>query len=143
MISVASLSVAGIGSVDFVNFLPPEGFLNNFKVAVEEEMDSAGVEGRRWRLISRQFEPFTVETVAAAGDHSQAVNLKTLYGSLRGELATLILISGGRSYLGRDVKIRSVIAMPVNGELVLSDGSITNAHCLATWSLVFTREGDD
>lgn len=143
MISVASLSVQAIGSADFTNFLPPEGFLNNFQVASEEEMEVAGVNGKRWRLRSLQFEPFTVETCAAAADFTQAVNLKRLYGLMRGELATLILVSGGRSYLGRDVKIKSVIAVPVNGELAMSDRSITAAHCVATWSLEFTREGDD
>lgn len=142
MISVASLSVQAVGSAEFVNFLPPEGFLNNFQVASEEEMESAGINGKRWRLRSLQFEPFTVETCAAAGDHAQAVNLKRLYGLMRGELATLLLTSAGRTYIGRDVKIRSVIATPINGELAMSDRTITAAHLVATWSLVFTREGD-
>jgi hypothetical protein len=145
MIEVASLSVAGIGAASFTNFLNAEGFINNFQIAQEEEMTSEGVAGRRWRLVSLQFEPFTVETVAAAANYAQAVNLKQLYASMQrsGALATLVLDAGGRTYIGRDVKIRMVTAMPINGELAMSDRTIADAHCLATWSLEFTQEGDD
>jgi hypothetical protein len=144
MIGVANLSVAGAGSASFVNFLPLEGFLNDFQTAAEEEMESEGIAGRRWRLVSLQYQPFTVETVAAAGDYAQAVDLKRLYGELQrsGGLATLVLEAGGRTYVGRDVKIRSVVATPINGELAMSDGTVVGAHCVATWSLEFTRESD-
>jgi hypothetical protein len=138
----ATISVTGVGAADLSAFLTQDGFLNMLEIVVEEELTTAGVRGRRWRTVSQQYPPFTAESTAPAADWGQAVNLKQLYESFVGQLCTLLVFSGGRTYIGRDVKIRAVAAVPVPGELADADRTIAPCHIVATWSFVFTREGD-
>ena len=140
---IATISVAGVGSITTVSFVTPKGFLDNFPQVTEEELTTAGVDGRRWRTIARQFPPFQAQTDSQCADFTQAVNLKRLCELFVGEVCTLTVAIGGRTYIGRDVHVLAVLAQPRPGKLVVAGGAASNAYLTATWSLVFTREGDD
>ena len=140
---IATISVTGVGAINAVSFITAKGFLDLFPLVTEEELTTAGVDGRRWRTISRQFPPFQAQTDSQCADFTQAVNLKRLCELMVGEVCTLTVSIGGRTYIGRDVHILAVMAQPMPGKLIVAGGSASNAYLTATWSLVFTREGDD
>ena len=118
------------------------GFLLDEPAAVEEELTTPGVDGKRWRIESYQHRPVVIETVAALTDFYSAVQQARQYHKAVGKLATVNLTSGDEDYVFESVHIVDVRPIPRPGRPVGGGASASSeAHLVALWTLQLTSFG--
>lgn len=107
---------------------------------MEEELTAEGVNGRRWRTIFDQFEPFTVETLADTTSYTLAVQLREKYRLSRGTFARLSLTASDYVMAFR-IHILDVQARCSPGRTV-GTGVTANATAviMASWTVVRVQE---
>jgi hypothetical protein len=134
--SLASINVSG-RSVQFLRFLTEEGFQSEQQEINEEELNTPGVDGRRFRTVFRQFETTTAETTQDCATYNDAKALKKLYQSFRGRNCILQVTAGGVVNVYPRVHISGVKALAHAGKVSGAGASSSSAAYVdATWSLV-------
>jgi hypothetical protein len=128
------------GRFDFLTAVTPNGSPLVEALHQEEELIVFGVNGRRWRTIYDQYEPFTMETSADTTSYTTAVTIREYYRLCRGRFAVLSLTASDYSSRFR-VHVMEVNARCMPGRTV---GANVTASAIAvivcTWTLVRVAE---
>lgn len=114
------------------------GFVEEQAAEAFEELTTPGVNGRRWRMIYKQFEPFTLYTVTEASTYAVACQYRNRAKLWTNLLVDLQLVISGSTYNFDDVHVNGVQATAVPGVLVASGSTGGAAHMVAIWNLVLT-----
>lgn len=132
----ASLRMTGGGSSETFTFLTlttDSGYVLDQEMIEEEVLETAGVDGRRFRTMFKQHSPTPTRTVAAAASFGDAVILANSYRKAKGRIGSLSITAGARSET-IVVHVREVDAQPRAGQVVGAAASSGNtAHVLCTW----------
>jgi len=113
------------------------GFLLDEPAAVEEELTTPGVDGKRWRIESYQHRPVVVETVAAVTDFFSATEQCRQYLKAVGQLAKVTL--SDLDLVFDSVHVLDVRPVPRPGKPVGGGASSdSDAHVVALWTLQLT-----
>lgn len=134
------MAVLIVGPYSFLAAAATEGgFLFQTAEVVEEKLTTAGVDGARWRTLSEQMLPATIEAVAEALSWQDAVSRADAYRAMKGSLVVVTWTAGGYTYRYKDVHVAGVDAKPVAGSVVGggASSSATN-HVRVTWVLETT-----
>lgn len=70
-----------------------------------EELNTPGVDGRRWRLVRRYFPDFTIETYADFTTYTNAITEARAYDAAIGKFCSLSWAAGGFTGAYANVKI--------------------------------------
>jgi len=102
--AVGTISYRG-QSLSFLNARTERGAPNTLPVIQEEELFTAGVSGKRWRTVFKQYEPTRLFTVIDCATYSDAISNKVLSETFKGALARLQVAIDGNTYVFRDVHV--------------------------------------
>jgi hypothetical protein len=139
MPNAGSLTFPGGTMYNFVAFATDVGWPMDAPDSVEEDLDTSGVNGRRWREIFQQHRPFTLSTLSECSDFNVAVNVSDdMRHSVRLQpFARLIARHPIRIEAFVNIKVRGVTPRPING--ILAGGSANmGATIRALWVLEST-----
>ena len=114
------------------------GAPNAIPVVQEEVLSTAGVDGKRWRTVFKQYEPTVLFTVTDCSTYAYAVSNKALAESFKGVLARLQITLGGTPYAFRDAHIEAVQATAFPGPAV-GEGATGLAHLTVFWTIIPTN----
>lgn len=115
------------------------GFLFDEPAAVEEELTTPGVDGKRWRIESYQHRPVVVETLAALVNFTSAIAQARVYHKAVGRLASVYVGIGSGSEQFTNVHVLDVRPIPRPGKPVGGGASTdSEAHVIALWTLQLT-----
>lgn len=126
----------------FLVVLSSEGIPLSSARLVEEVLEAAGVNGRRWRSMHRQFPVLNVQTLAEAATFSAAEDLATAYlaARLAHQTATLSIDAGGAVFAFSNVHVGPLDPLPISGQVSGPNaGASSLAHVRCAWSLELTR----
>lgn len=116
------------------------GFPSKRPMAVEEEIISPGVSGRRWRIMYEQHPAITAETVSEANNFLVAVDIAEAMRKAKGETATLSVTVDGISYRYKNVHISDVAPIPRSGAVVGGGAAASmNGHVVCRWTFELTE----
>ncbi len=124
----------------FLAVLSSEGVPLNQPRLVEEVLEAAGVNGRRWRSIHRQFPVLEVRTLAEAATFTAAEILARSYLSARLTSQTVImnLDAGGKAFSFPTMHCSGIDPVPQAGQVSgPAAGASSLAHVRALWRLEF------
>lgn len=114
------------------------GAPNAIPVVQEEALATPGVDGKRWRVIFRQYEPTQLFTVVDCVNYAYAVSDKALAESFKGKLVRLQVTLSGNTYAFRDAHVEGVAATAFPGPAV-GEGATGTAHLVVVWTIVPTN----
>lgn len=114
------------------------GAPNAIPVIQEEVLTTAGVDGKRWRTVFKQYEPTVLYTVIDCSTFAVAVSNKAVAESFKGALVRLQTTLGGNPYAFRDAHVEDVQATAFPGPAV-GEGATGQAHVVAVFTIVPTN----
>ncbi len=121
------MAVLTLGPYTFLSAQATEGgFLYATSERAEEKLTTPGVDGARWRTVSEQMLPATLDCVAESLSFQDAVARGDAYRNLKGTLVAVSWTAGGFTYRYKDVHVADVQAKPVMG-VVVGGGASTSA----------------
>ncbi|MBA3588515.1 hypothetical protein [Methylibium sp.] len=125
----------------FLAVLSSEGIPLNSARLIEEVLEAAGVNGRRWRTVHHQYPTLTVQTLAEAASFSAAETLARAYlaARLAHQIATLSIDAGGATFTLPRMHVGDLLPIPGAGQVTgPSAGAASMAHVRCAWSLELT-----
>lgn len=125
-------------SMSFLVARSDQGGPNFAPVAQEEVLETPGVNGRRWRVVFRQYERMRMVTITDCTNYADALEKKELAESFRGKLVRLEQEISLSSYAIINAHVEAVEAIAFPGPAV-GNGATGTAHLLTTWSIVPTE----
>jgi hypothetical protein len=125
-------------SISFLVARSDQGGPNFEPVPQEEVLETPGVNGRRWRVIFRQYERMRFFTVTDCTNYADALDKKELAESFKGKLVRLEQSIDVASYATKDAHVEAVEATAFPGPAV-GNGATGTAHLVATWVIVPTE----
>jgi hypothetical protein len=114
------------------------GAPNAIPVIMEEVLTTAGVDGKRWRTVNKQYVPTVLFTVVDCSTFAYAISNKAIAESFKGALVRLQLTLGGSPYAFRDAHVEDVQATAFPGPAV-GEGATGTAHLVVLWTIVPTN----
>jgi hypothetical protein len=127
---------AGLGNIPFLVSGSDEGFFSDSGIIQEEELNTSGVDGVRWRTVFRQFPDFELRTVTQATTLAEAIAFKRLAErAMVGKNAKLTVTIAGTSYSMKDVHVKAAKGTVVPGPLYGAGVTTANAHIIIQWML--------
>lgn len=106
----------------FDTFPTAEGYPSFQDVHEEEELTSAGIDGKRWRTIYDQIPQLVVDAGnpawTAVANHSAACDLADEMRRAKGRFGRLVIISGGTRTIRLNVHITSIVPRVYPGAIV-------------------------
>ncbi len=141
-ITGAPLYVSGLSGVT-QNFetvkLDPSGHVLDQLLEVQEELSDVGVDGRRWRLVNKQFRPFTMETTATFATYAGGIEAFRQYVKSIGKMGDLSVSLNASTYRWKYVKILDCKPNLYRANMVGSGITTSLAVIIADWSMVLAR----
>lgn len=134
--AVGTITYRG-SAVDLLIARSDRGAPNSARLVQEESLTTPGVDGTRWRVMFRQYEPTQLYTVVDCGTYAIGILYKQIIEKLKGKLVTVKLDISGVSYSFQNVHVEAVGATVFPGPAV-GNGATGTAHIVAVWSLVPT-----
>lgn len=133
----ASLIFPGGTTYNAVAFTTDTGWPLDEPDSIEEDLDTHGVDGRRWREIFLQNRPFTMSTLSAYSDFDAAVNASlNMRASVRRQpFARLIARHPIRTDSFVNIHVRGVTPRPINGVMAGAVDASMGASIRALWVL--------
>lgn len=135
--AVGSISYRG-DSLSLLVARTERGAPNALPTVQEEELATPGVDGKRWRVVFRQYEPTELFTVIDCANYEYAVSNKALAESFKGKLVRLQVTLGSVTYSFRDAHVAGVMATAFPGPAV-GGGATGNSHLVVQWVIVPTN----
>ena len=132
---VASINT-GTATLSLDQFLTPDGRIPDVAKVVEEELTAAGVDGRRFRDLSRRYQPFTVQTIETSTSYVSAVTRCREYDKMQGKNVSMSVTIGGNAYSYQKVHCMSATPVAVPGSVAGSATPSNAAHIQATLTFV-------
>ncbi len=129
-----------IGPYTFLTAAVVEGgFLFQTPEVVEEKLTTPGVDGSRWRTVSNQMLPASIDAVSEALSFLNAVSAASAFRFMKGELVPVVWTTGGYTYRYKDVHVSDVQCKPTAGAVVGGGASSSAvAHVRTLWILEAT-----
>lgn len=125
----------------FLAVLTSEGLPLSVARLIEEVLEAAGVNGRRWRTQHQQYPTLDVRTLAEAANFTAAKDLARSYLSARlaSQTGTLTITAGSTNYVFPNTHIGPLDPIPVAGQVGgPGAGASSLAHVRCRWSLELT-----
>jgi len=111
-----------------------DGFLSDRFIINEEEFVTAGVDGARWRTVTKQFPEFELRTVSQAASYGVAVDMKRdIEQKMVGRNANISVTINANNYSMKNAHIKAAKAAIVPGPVYASGVSGANAHVITQW----------
>ena len=82
MTTVATITTPYGETITLDKFLTPDGRVPDALVTIEEELTAMGVDGRRFRVVSRRFPQFTAQILQTVTDYPAAVRQCRAYDGM-------------------------------------------------------------
>ncbi len=110
------------------------------QAAIEEEpLETAGVDGTRWRTVRLAHASFQIQTSTACATFSDAVIAAKNYRKAKGKNCTYTNAAGGVTYTYKNLHILDVAPVPATGAIVGGGASSgAAAHIMTTWTVIPT-----
>lgn len=117
-----------------------DGFPYDQPMIQEEVLETAGVDGRRWRTVNKQHETRVFETVSDYTSFALAVQDAKKMLRSKGGLGSLSITAASAGYFFTDVHVQDVRAIVSPGAAVGTGANSASAATVrATWSVAFTN----
>jgi len=141
MAAAGSLNITDIGLLSFASVESASGWPFDFANAETEPMESAGVDGLRWRTKRNQYREWPMRTYSAGStSYALAREEARKYLSAVGRIGNLSLTIAGTTYAFSKIHIELASYKVVSAPIV---GPTTNAssvaYVVADWALTFTE----
>lgn len=136
--SVGSISLSGT-SIAFACVQTAAGTINDKPVTQEEEHITPGVNGRRWRDLFEQYEPFEMVTYVECADYGNGVIAKRNSDAFRGKLVSLSVVIAGVTYVLRNAHVIAAMTEISPGPLYGAGIGSGLAHARIAWQIVGTE----
>lgn len=136
--AVGSITHPTYGVQSFLVMATDTGWpIDQFNVD-EEEMRASGVDGKRWRTLSVQHQPITMQTVADDTTYALCISKARTYRKFKsGDPVIVSVAIAGVTYTFRTVHVLDVSPQVAAGGVYGSGAaSGSAAHVLATWQLI-------
>ena len=126
------------GTWGFASMLTPTGWPIDQANAVEEELTSPGVDGKRWRTSSVQETEIQITSLSDFTSYDLAIVAARTYLKMKSGDPVLILVTiRGVNYRFRNVHILDVMPRAVPGTVVGADATANSvAHVVTEWRAV-------
>jgi hypothetical protein len=110
------------------------------QAAIEEEpLETAGVDGVRWRTLRLAHRPFQIQTVTGCASFTDAVISAKNYLKAKGKNCSYTNSAGGVSYNYQNLHILDVAPVPTVGPVVGGGASSgLTAHVVTVWTVIPT-----
>lgn len=125
----------------FLAVLSSEGLPLDVSRLIEEVLEAAGVNGRRWRSVHRQFPALDVRTLAEAASVSAAEALASNYLTARiaHQTADLTIDVAGTLFPLKNVHVSDCQPIPIAGQVTgPGAGASSFAHVRCRWTIELT-----
>lgn len=119
-------------SFAFDTFPSADGYASYQGMHEEEELTSAGVNGKRWRTVFDQWQPLVVEAAwMSQSSHSVACNTADQMRAAKGRQGLLIVGSGGTRTVRLNVHVTAVRPV-VSPGIIIGPGITTGAAAVVS-----------
>ncbi len=143
--SVATLAVRdgnnnAANSFSFLVVKSADGFPLDQAMVQEEQLETPGVDGHRWRTVNRQHVQRSFEALSDYDSYDLAVADARKMLKAKGGLGNFILNAGGKAYTFPNTHVLGVSPIVTPGAAVGgSAGASSAATIRSTWTVEFTN----
>lgn len=138
---MSSISYGNI-TIPFLLMQSPQGGIEDEPTTEAQVLETPGANGRRWRELFEQFEPFTIKTFSECTDYTVALLMKARAKSLKNKLVNIYVSIDGATYNYRQVHVSAVACTPHPGPMAGQGVGNGQAHLEIDWALELTDFDD-